>query len=325
MEIPNPRRILILSPPSTPLDTLIKALTGPPPSSPPPPSTSSASPLHHHIHTPYYRATIPIWTDHIPSPSAFHAEWLALPGAADVVSAIGAWIVAFPTPSTTTDLQTTRTLLTTVSAIIAHHSAYGDPPALFAVALPQHTHQLPRLRVDAEAWEEMCAASGGWEFVDGEVGGGGARNEFGEMTGLPRLVEALQTVEWDVGEEEGGWEGEDEEEGKREGDEEGVLGDLESPGAAWMREPIFSTGEAVGGFQGDEEAEKAEREMEGGSGFEGLGGGLQGEEDEGDLEVQALQHMMLKMQAVKEMGADLPEGERRKLAARAVREVMRGL
>lgn len=46
---------------------------------------------------------------------------------------------------------------------------------------------------------------------------------------------------------------------------------------------------------------------------------------DGDAEVQALQAMMLKMQAAKEMGADLPAGERRRVAARAVREVMRGV
>ena len=52
---------------------------------------------------------------------------------------------------------------------------------------------------------------------------------------------------------------------------------------------------------------------------------IEDEEVEGDEDVLALEGMMLKMQAVRDMGADLPEGERRKLAAKAVRDVMRRL
>ncbi|MCJ1281463.1 hypothetical protein MMC26_000782 [Xylographa opegraphella] len=305
MEIPNPRRILILSPPSTDLEPLIQALTAPPPSSTTPPTPSPSPPLLllHHIHTPYYRTTIPIWTDHIPSPPAFHTEWLALPGAADVVAAIGAWIIAFPKPATSAELQATQSLLATVAAVISHHLAAPsssssfaivEAPARFAVALPRR--QLPLLQLEDAAWEDLCRESGGWEFVDGDGGGGGARNEFGETTGLPRLLEGLQSVEWDA-DDEGGM--------SEEGEEEEA-----------MREPIMAA-DAEGGAERDTGG--------GGESLDTEGEGLDAEGEEGDAEVQALQRMMLKMQAVKEMGADLPEGERRKLAARAVRAVMRGL
>ncbi|MCJ1317725.1 hypothetical protein MMC15_003051 [Xylographa vitiligo] len=367
MEVPNPRRILILSPPSTVLDTLLQALTTPPATTAPvpPPFPPPSPPLHHPIHTPYYRALIPIWTDQIASPPAFHAEWLALPGAADVVSAIGAWIVAFPQPSTTAELvshpfhpsptpllsfhdprltpprqHATQTLLTTVAAVITHHlssadpfSAPAEPPALFAVALPQgqHARRPPLLTLDAAAWEDLCRGSGGWEYVDGGEASAGGRNEFGETTGLPRLLEALQAVEWDAdvdadadvdggGGEWGVGSGEEVSE-SGEGEGEGALEGVEAYEEGAMREPMLLAGAGAG-----TERRTASPEGEGASGGRALGDeGLDGMDGDGDGEVQALQRMMLKMQAVKELGADLPEGERRKMAARAVREVMRGV
>lgn len=46
-------------------------------------------------------------------------------------------------------------------------------------------------------------------------------------------------------------------------------------------------------------------------------------DDGEDDQVQELESMMLKMQAIKDMGADLPDAERRKYAAKAVRNVMK--
>lgn len=47
-------------------------------------------------------------------------------------------------------------------------------------------------------------------------------------------------------------------------------------------------------------------------------------EDE-DVQVEELESMMLKMQAVRDMGADMPETERKRFAAEAVRDVMKKL
>lgn len=57
-----------------------------------------------------------------------------------------------------------------------------------------------------------------------------------------------------------------------------------------------------------------------GSGSETNTDSIEGEEDD---QVQELENMMLKLQAIKDMGADMPEAERRKLAAKAVGDVMR--
>lgn len=60
----------------------------------------------------------------------------------------------------------------------------------------------------------------------------------------------------------------------------------------------------------------------------GLRMSVQGEEgsgEGGDEGVEELENMMLKVRAIKEMGADMPEAERRKFAAKAVRDVMKTL
>ena len=69
-------------------------------------------------------------------------------------------------------------------------------------------------------------------------------------------------------------------------------------------------------------AEAAELEQE----FSGLKITVNGTErcDEGaDEGVEELEKMMLKMQAIKDMGAQMPDPDRRKLAVSAVRDVMK--
>ena len=46
------------------------------------------------------------------------------------------------------------------------------------------------------------------------------------------------------------------------------------------------------------------------------------EDDGEDDQVQELESMMLRLQAIKDMGVDLPEAQRRKFAAKAIRDVM---
>lgn len=55
----------------------------------------------------------------------------------------------------------------------------------------------------------------------------------------------------------------------------------------------------------------------------GGAGEQDGELDDGD--VQQIEHMMRKLQAVRDMSAGLPEEQRKRMAARAVGEVMRDL
>lgn len=71
------------------------------------------------------------------------------------------------------------------------------------------------------------------------------------------------------------------------------------------------------------EAAEVEREMMSVKmAVNGPEGSDEGEEEGG---VEDLENMMLKMQAIKDMGAEMPESERRKFAAKAVRDVMKAL
>lgn len=51
----------------------------------------------------------------------------------------------------------------------------------------------------------------------------------------------------------------------------------------------------------------------------------EGGDEGGDEGVEELENLTLKMQAIKDRGAGMPETERRNLAAKAVREVMKAL
>ncbi|KFY15775.1 hypothetical protein V491_05567, partial [Pseudogymnoascus sp. VKM F-3775] len=53
-----------------------------------------------------------------------------------------------------------------------------------------------------------------------------------------------------------------------------------------------------------------------------LFGGDAEEEEEG---VEGLEALMLKMQAMRDLGADMPEAQRKKFAAKAVRDLMKTL
>jgi hypothetical protein len=115
-----------------------------------------------------------------------------------------------------------------------------------------------------------------------------------EKTGIPRLFEALEANEWDSGD------------GEVDGDlteDELGLEDGFGAEAAQMEREMMGLKMAV---QEDEAARLEEN-------------------DGGDEEVQELENMMLKMQAIKDMGADMPEAERKKFAAKAVRDVMKTL
>ena len=71
------------------------------------------------------------------------------------------------------------------------------------------------------------------------------------------------------------------------------------------------------------EAAEVEREMMSVKmAVNGPEGSDEGEEEGG---VEDLENMMLKMQAIKDMGAEMPESERRKFAAKAVGDVMKAL
>jgi hypothetical protein len=131
--------------------------------------------------------------------------------------------------------------------------------------------------------------------------------------GLVRLKEALEANDWEGGDDFG---------------EDINLEDLEKDN---------ENSEGSVGFGID--ASEMEDEMTGMKRAIYGGGEVEDEADQ-DMEVERLQAMMLKMQAVKgkwadiptciplmklDMGSDLPEAERKKLAAKTVGEIMKTL
>ena len=70
------------------------------------------------------------------------------------------------------------------------------------------------------------------------------------------------------------------------------------------------------------EAAELEREM---MGLKMTVNGAEGCDEGADEGVEELEHMMLKIQAIKDMGADMPGAERRKFAAKAMRDILKAL
>ncbi|KAK4691169.1 hypothetical protein P7C71_g5774, partial [Lecanoromycetidae sp. Uapishka_2] len=285
----SPLRMLILSPPGTSHPAFLRDISN------------------HEIRTPYYSASIPIWRDEIPTSSTSISDWKqewTLSEAGEVVRAIGAWLLCFKKPRNSTELDTIRTLLTTIHEVIEHHvkDTYAtSEPLLLAVGMQQT--MLPSLLMESEEWEDMCRDCGMWEWIDGgldgaEAGNNGikedARNEFGEKVGLERLKEALEANEWDGGDP----------------DTDALSDDL---------------GLGENGFGA--EAAQIERELMGLKMAVNSGANEDGskdpQEEVEDESVEEMERMMLKIQAIKEMGADMPEEERRRFAAKAVRDVMK--
>ncbi|KAG6989836.1 hypothetical protein G7Y79_00063g093870 [Physcia stellaris] len=292
--ISNSLRILYISPPQTEKLVTLRGSTLP-------------------ISTPYYSATIPIWHDQISlTPTAikeWEAEWRA-GEAGEVVRSLGAWVVAIPKPLTKDDLCTIRTLLNTLSSLVSHHTSEAvdsyqltNEPLLLCLGVHQPT--LPQLEITDDDWEDLCREAGGWEWIDGEAEGEGTRNEFGEKVGIARLIEALEAHEWEDAGDRADLP-DDLQFNEDEGLSQSASDTLDLDSAA--KEPIL--------IRSDGKAKDIGQRSD----IETNTDTIEGEEDD---QVQELENMMLKLQAIKDMGADMPEAERRKLAAKAVGDVMR--
>lgn len=196
--------------------------------------------------------------------------------------------------------QEVEDALRAIMEVREEHAGYGEDAALLAVAVPvSKSAGVVAEEVTADC-EDACLQYG-FEYVD--LGARG-KNEFGEKVGLERLREALEANEWAAGDGEDDF-----------GDLVDEFGDEGSDG--------------IGGF-GDEEAEMTAELF-------GMKAALIGGEDEPEPdpelsgsaarqkdEVDDLDRMMGKLLAVKEQGADLPEAQRKRMAAKAVKELMEG-
>ncbi|OAA37574.1 alpha-/gamma-adaptin-binding protein p34 [Beauveria brongniartii RCEF 3172] len=273
------------------------------------------------LKTKYYATTVPIWLDLIESPSEWASSFLSTE-ASEVLAVLGSLILVFSIPdSTAAAADSTRQLIRQVGNVV--HDGLGGwawDGVKLAVGVGS--------ALDVDEWDEMCAEAG-LEFV--QVGGGEDKlQQFGgthytpkthtvpgitkakltkgsnvEKSGIPRVKEALEANEWDLASaDEPPFD--DEVANKRTLDDaldpENMDFGLGEADLETLKNAIFAN-------QGPEQDLQEDRK----------------EEDIGDEDVAKVQAMMSKLQAAREAGETMSETQRRKMAAKAVEEVMREL
>ncbi|KAK2813377.1 hypothetical protein FQN50_000692 [Emmonsiellopsis sp. PD_5] len=159
-------------------------------------------------------------------------------------------------------------------------------------------------------WEDELSEMGIFELEivawdpKGEEETKGKRNLFGELEGMPRIKEVLQTNEWTST--------------RHTGDDQDGLADF------------LLDSDEENGF--DKEAGELEREMfglrlaieKGGDDDGGEAHDLDhGDDEDDELHVEKMDGLMLRMQAIKDMAAELPEAERKAFAVKAINDIMK--
>ncbi|KGO47700.1 Alpha/gamma-adaptin-binding protein p34 [Penicillium expansum] len=168
-------------------------------------------------------------------------------------------------------------------------------------------------------WEDQFFDMGllGWEVVEWdpkEVLEVETRNQYGEREGMPRIKEVLETHDWSMVGGDSGFDGDN---------------DPEIDSDDELQDQLLG----LGGSRGfGDEVHELEREMFGLRMAIERGGGDGDETDDSDhdngddeIDVESMEALMMRMQAIKDMSSELPEGERKRFAAKAVQDIMREL
>jgi hypothetical protein len=168
--------------------------------------------------------------------------------------------------------NTTKESIRAIAHVIKNACGYSWDGTCLAIGMPQGIK--PHLQLDDEEWEEFCRDLG-FEYVDAATTG---KNEFGEPTGMNRIREALETTEWDGADDEF--------------DELLGSGDL------------VNVGEDGSGEWGAFSVEEAEMNMELLGMKTAVNGGSATEREDEETQVEELERMMGKLQAIK--GTTIP-------------------
>ncbi|KAJ5899741.1 Alpha/gamma-adaptin-binding protein p34 [Penicillium taxi] len=395
--ITNPRRLLILSPPSQSLSIippLLHSLTGvpvldlpnqtpepetktktPPTPTPTTPQTDAApatttsfagytthSPLS--LQTKYYKTDVPVWVDEVPistdstnaTAEQWHTEFLS--AEADIVrDAVGALVVCVQSPReslTTTedyaaraDVAAVLDLMRQVGSVKARieeeRGGLGDVSSVFVLVGPRKTAVRKTssganegFRSDEDLgddldvplsvswWEDQLFDIGllGWEVVEWDPQDRSiekTKSKFGEYEGMPRIREVLETHEW-TGSSDSLLDTEQDSDG-----EDGIPGFGGSSHSRGFGNEVhelecemFGLRMAIERGGGDDEEDEDDFTFDDNASFKDDG------EDE-DIKVESMEGLIMRMQAIRDMGADLPEAERKRFAAKAVQDIMREL
>ncbi|KAI2634014.1 hypothetical protein GGS21DRAFT_539555 [Xylaria nigripes] len=323
MDVKNPRRILAVSSAGSEnhLVRVLKDLTG---TTPEQTSTSLAGASHSlSLKTAYYTAEVPIWLDLISSPSEWSASFLS-PEAKEVLDVLGGVIVVFALPvnAHSEEGKAAQDLIKQVGKVIKDGLGGWEWEG---VSLCLGIGEIDNVDV----WEDCCGELG-LEFVQVKNQATPSRNEFGEKTGIPRALEALESNDWaqvsvdDLGSDFEDMDAELKDRKKVDGpdDPEGEGSDIE-PGDLdfgfdrrdfeGLRRAIWKAGQDDDDdfVNGESSAEHGKQTSE------------EREESMNDDDIQKIERMMTKLQAVRDTNAGLPEDQRKRAAAKAVAEVMK--
>ena len=214
------------------------------------------------------------------------------------MDAVGAWVYMFQLDVDGKAGKDVEETMKALQEVTEEHAGYGADNVMLAIAMPGSKDARYMEKEPKEQLDDM-AIQYGFEFV--EYGATGT-NEFGEKQGLERIKEALEANSWDAD----GGDSDDLAGLGLDGSEDGI-GDFGHEEAEMTAELFGMKASLMG--HGDDEAE---------------GFGAELEQDRQQAQVDDLDMMMSKLMAVKEQTAGLPEAQRKKVAAKAVREAMGG-
>lgn len=312
-------------------------------------STSLAGASHNlSLKTTYYTAEVPIWLDLISSPSEWSDSFLS-PEAKEVLEVLGGLVVVFTLPAHTDsdEGKSSRDLIQQVGRVVKEGLGGWEWDG---VSLCLGVGEID----DVDVWEDCCAESG-LEFVQVRSQSTPSRNEFGgkhitpislpqniahsvspEKTGIPRALEALEANDWanasadDLGSDFEDIDAEiDAQRKRRDADDEPE----EDIGVAHLDPLDLDFGFDAKDFEGLKRAiwnsgkEDGEDSLNGDPGVAAGEGGKRTTEDTeeslDDEDIQKIERMMTKLQAVRDSNTGLPEDQRKRAAAKAVAEVMK--
>ncbi|CAG9979660.1 unnamed protein product [Clonostachys byssicola] len=359
LEIKNPRRILAvcLEDATQHLTRVVQELTG---SAPEAASTTLAGSTHDlNLKTAYYTAVVPTWIDLIASPEEWSASFLS-PEAREVLTVLGGLVLVFPLSGA----QPTRDVIKQVGRVVKEGLGGWEWDGVgIAVGVGEgETEEWDELC--AEAGLEFVQVTGSsrdqgrnefggkfyfsttWHPSPSNMGITWLTNTGDtEKMGIARILEALEANDWEQGagplSDFGDFEGGDGDGGDDEFDPESLDFGFDRADFEGMRMDILGAGRDSQG--GDGEASRMAEGLRGNK-SEGPAAGSasapaatekpegeksteEGGDDEelNDDDIAKLEKMMRKLQAAKEAGEGMSEDQRRRMAARAVEEVMREL
>ncbi|KAH7165670.1 hypothetical protein EDB81DRAFT_780059 [Dactylonectria macrodidyma] len=307
---------------------VVKDLTGTAPSAPSADLSLAGTTHPLKLSTPYYSTTVPIWLDLIADPKEWASSFLS-PEAVEVLAVLGAVVVVFNVKQVSGAVaESTRSLIQNVGKVIKEGLGGWDWEGVgLAVGIGDGYE---------EEWDEVCAEAG-LEFVAMGSKESSGRNEFGEKTGIARVKEALETNDWTELEapfsesDFGDFETSSPKQDKGDASDDGTDVDPKKMGFGFdqadfdgLRQAIWEAGQDQNDddlakgvkAEGDEKAKDA-------TASKALQGGALDDLDEED--VVKIESMMRKLQVVREAGEGMGQEQRRRMAARAVEEVMKEL